>query len=162
MSEWEAILRMALAIGLGGLIGLERETLNKDAGLRTHMLVTLGSAGFMTGSVLMVGLANPDGQVGRGDITRIGSTIVTGIGFVAGGLIFRSESQVQGLTTAAGLWVTAAIGLLVGAGFYITAFGLTGLALFVLFVVRWGESRVEWTDGRIPRLRSDDDQTDDY
>ncbi|HEX5166991.1 MAG TPA: MgtC/SapB family protein [Thermomicrobiales bacterium] len=160
MSEWEAIVRLALAVALGGLIGLERETLKKDAGIRTHMLVTLGSAGFMVASVLMVGVANPDGQVGRGDITRIGSTIVTGIGFIAGGLIFRSESQVQGLTTAAGLWVTAAVGVLVGAGFYITAVGLTGLALFVLIVVRWGESRVEWTEGRSPRLRNPDTPDD--
>ncbi len=160
MSEWEAILRLAVAVGLGGLIGFERESLRKDAGLRTHMLVTLGSAGFMVGSVLMVGLANPEGQVGRGDITRIGSTIVTGIGFLSGGIIFRGESQVKGLTTAAGLWVTAAVGMLVGAGFYITACGLTGLALFVLLVVHWGESRVEWTDNRSPRVRTDDTTVD--
>jgi putative Mg2+ transporter-C (MgtC) family protein len=160
MSEWEAILRLAVAVVLGGLIGFERESLRKDAGLRTHMLVTLGSAGFMVGSVLMVGLANPDGQVGRGDITRIGSTIVTGIGFLSGGIIFRSESQVKGLTTAAGLWVTAAVGMLVGAGFYITACGLTGLALFVLLVVHWGEARVEWTEARSPRLRNDDTAVD--
>ena len=161
MSEWEAILRLAVAVGLGGLIGFERESLRKDAGLRTHMLVTLGSAGFRVGSVLMVGLANPDGQVGRGDITRIGSTIVTGIGFLSGGIIFRSESQVKGLTTAAGLWVTAAVGMLVGAGFYITASGLTGLALFVLLVVHWGESRVEWTDNRSPRMRNGDAAIDE-
>ncbi|HYI14201.1 MAG TPA: MgtC/SapB family protein [Thermomicrobiales bacterium] len=155
MSEWEAIVRLAVAVGLGGLIGFERETLNKDAGIRTHMLVTLGSAGFMVGSVMMVEMANPDGQVGRGDITRVASTIVTGIGFLAGGIIFKSESQVQGLTTAAGLWVTAAVGMLVGAGFYITAIGLTGLSLFVLLVVHWGESRVVWTDNRTPKLRTD-------
>ena len=143
MSEWEGLLRLALAIVLGGAIGFERETLNKDAGLRTHMLVTLGAAGFMVGSVLMVDLANPDGQAGRGDITRIASTIVTGIGFLAGGIIFKSEKEVQGLTTAAGLWVAAAIGLVVGAGFYITAVGLTILTLFVLVVIHWGEARLD-------------------
>jgi putative Mg2+ transporter-C (MgtC) family protein len=154
MSEWDAIVRLAVAVVLGGMIGFERETLNKDAGLRTHMLVTLGSAGFMVGSVLMVGLANPEGQVGRGDITRVASTIVTGIGFLAGGIIFKSESQVQGLTTAAGLWVAAAVGMLVGAGFYITAVGLTVLELFVLLVVHWGEARLTWMPTRSPRVRT--------
>ncbi len=160
MSEWEAIMRLAAAVALGGVIGFERETLNKDAGIRTHMLVTMGSAGFMVGSVLMVGLANPEGEVGRGDITRVASTIVTGIGFLAGGIIFKSESSIQGLTTAAGLWVAAAVGLLVGAGFYITAIGLTVLELFVLLVVRWGETRVEWVENRKPRLRTDDTSND--
>ena len=142
MSEWEGLLRLALAVVLGGAIGFERETLNKDAGLRTYMLVTLGAAGFMVGSVLLVDLANPDGQAGRGDVTRIASTIVTGIGFLAGGIIFKSENGVRGLTTAAGLWVAAAIGLVAGAGFYITAIGLTVLTLFVLVVVHWGEAKM--------------------
>lgn len=143
MSEWEGLLRLALAVVLGGIIGFERETLNKDAGLRTHMLVTLGAAAFMVGSVLMVDLANPDGEAGRGDITRIASTIVTGIGFLAAGIIFRAEDKIHGLTTAAGLWVAASIGLLVGAGFYLSAFGATLLALFVLVVVHWGEAQLE-------------------
>ena len=143
MSEWEALLRLGLAVVLGGVIGFERETLNKDAGLRTHMLVTLGAAGFMVGSVLLVDLANPEGQVGRGDVTRIASTIVTGIGFLAGGIIFKSEKEVQGLTTAAGLWVASAIGLIVGAGFYITAVGLTALTLFVLTVIHWVEAKLD-------------------
>jgi putative Mg2+ transporter-C (MgtC) family protein len=161
MSEWEAIVRLALAGVLGGLIGFEREASNKDAGLRTHMLVALGSAGFMVGSVLMVGLANPEGQVGRGDITRIGSTIVTGIGFLAGGIIFRSQSQIQGLATAAGLWVTAAVGLLAASGFYITAIGLTVLVLFVLRVVHWGEAQLEIPQNRVRRPRVDPTQDDD-
>jgi putative Mg2+ transporter-C (MgtC) family protein len=143
MSEWEGLLRLGLAVVFGGIIGFERETLNKDAGLRTHMLVTLGAAAFMVGSVLMVDLANPDGEAGRGDITRIASTIVTGIGFLAGGIIFRGNDKTHGLTTAAGLWVAASVGLLVGAGFYVTAFGAVLLALFVLVVVHWGEARLE-------------------
>ncbi len=161
MSEWEGLLRLALAVVLGGAIGFERETLNKDAGLRTHMLVTLGAAGFMVGSVLLVDLANPDGQAGRGDVTRIASTIVTGIGFLAGGIIFKSENGVRGLTTAAGLWVAAAIGLVAGAGFYITAIGLTVLTLFVLVVVHWGEATMNLKpDEAIERgLSSDTDES---
>jgi len=159
MSEWEGLLRLAMAIVFGGMIGFERETLNKDAGLRTHMLVTLGAAAFMVGSVLMVEGSNPDGEVGRGDITRIASTIVTGIGFLAAGIIFRSEDRTHGLTTAAGLWVAASIGLLVGAGFYVTAFGGTLLTLFVLVVVHWGEARLAMKPRRALErdLRSDDD-----
>lgn len=162
VSEWEGLLRLALAIVFGGMIGFERETLNKDAGLRTHMLVTLGAAAFMVGSVLMVDLANPDGEAGRGDITRIASTIVTGIGFLAAGIIFRSEDRIHGLTTAAGLWVAASIGLLVGAGFYLTAFGATLLTLFILVVVHWGEARLEMKPERALRrdVAADTKETD--
>jgi putative Mg2+ transporter-C (MgtC) family protein len=143
MSEWEGLLRLALAIGLGGAIGFEREALNKPAGLRTHMLVTLGSALFMVASVLLVSEFNPDGEVGRGDVTRIGSTIVTGIGFLGGGLIFRSEDRIEGVTTAAGLWVCAAIGLAVGSGLYITAIGATVFTLVILSVIGYFQRLTE-------------------
>lgn len=151
MSEWEGILRLTLAVVFGGMIGFERESLNKDAGLRTHMLVALGSAAFMVGSVLLVEGTNPNNEVGRGDVTRIGSTIVTGIGFLAAGIIFRSEDRTHGLTTAAGLWVAAAIGMLVGAGLYITAFGTALITLFVLVVVHWGEAKLEMKPKRALR-----------
>lgn len=136
MSEWEAVLRIGVATLLGGAMGLERETLGKSAGLRTHMLVALGAAMFMVASILLVSEINPSGQAGRGDVTRIGSTIVTGIGFLAGGIIFRTEDRVNGLTTAAGLWVASAVGMTVGAGFYITAIGATAIALVILALSR--------------------------
>jgi putative Mg2+ transporter-C (MgtC) family protein len=152
MGEWEGLVRVALAAGLGGLIGFERETLNKPAGLRTHMLVSMGSAMFMVASILLVSEINPDGTVGRGDVTRIASTIVTGVGFLGGGIIFRTQDRIQGLTTAAGMWVVSAIGLASGAGLYITAIGGTGLALLVQVVVR----RVElFTNNKL--LNSDPD-----
>jgi putative Mg2+ transporter-C (MgtC) family protein len=145
MDEWEALVRITLAATLGGLIGLERETLNKAAGLRTHMLVALGAALFMATSILLVGdFATVEGQV-RIDPTRIGSTIVTGIGFLGGGIIFRDKERIRGLTTAAGLWVAASIGMATGAGYYLLSIGGTGMTLVVLVLMR----RIEiWTDFR--------------
>jgi putative Mg2+ transporter-C (MgtC) family protein len=136
LSEWEGLFRLGLAALLGGAIGFERETLNKAAGLRTHMLVALGAALFMVSSILLIFEFNPEGQPGRGDVTRIGSTIVTGIGFLAGGIIFTSGRRPRGITTAAGLWVATAVGMAVGAGFYITAAGATALALVILTLVQ--------------------------
>lgn len=160
MSEWDGLARIAVATLLGGVIGFERETLNKSAGLRTHMLVTLGSALFMVASILLVGEVNPNGEAGRGDATRIGSTIVMGVGFLGGGIIFRERARVKGLTTAAGLWVAAAIGLTVGSGFYITGVGGTVLALTVLVLVRQFELRAAMKR-RHARLQEAADETDD-
>src|ERR1044071_1722461 len=106
----DIFLRLALAAGLGGAIGLEREFRHKPAGLRTNMLIALGSALF---SVLSV-------EVGAaaGSPDRIAAQIVTGIGFLGAGAILRSGANVQGLTTAATIWVNAAIGMAAGLGAY--------------------------------------------
>ena len=135
MSEWEALLRLGLAVTLGGVIGFERATLDKGAGMRTHMLVCLGSALFMVASMLLVEIFEDGPTVSQVDPTRIASTIVTGVGFLGAGLIFRNEHKVMGLTTAAGLWVAAAMGMTVGAGLYITAIGGAVLTLIVLAVM---------------------------
>ena len=146
LTEWESLLRIGLAAILGGVIGYERETLDKSAGLRTHMLVSLGSALFMVASILIVqDFAEADSQ-SRVDPTRIASTIVTGIGFLGGGIIFRQESRVHGLTTAAGLWVAAAIGLACGAGYYIMAGGGALMALVILGLIRPLEKRMDTRD----------------
>lgn len=158
MNEWEGLVRLALAAVLGGIIGFERETLNKGAGLRTHMLVTLGASTFMVSSIMLVGeFADEPGQV-RVDPTRIASTVVMGIGFLGGGIIFKSETRVRGLTTAAGLWVAAAIGMAAGAGFYITAIGGTVLALLALVVMRQVEFQANLKKIRDRRVREDDDE----
>jgi putative Mg2+ transporter-C (MgtC) family protein len=136
MSELEGILRIGIAAVLGGTIGFERETLNKPAGLRTHMLVSLGAAMFMVIALLIVADYGGDPVQGRIDPTRIGSTIVTGIGFLGGGIIFRTQDRIRGLTTAAGLWVAAAIGMAVGGGYYVLAIGGTVLSLVVLVIMR--------------------------
>ncbi len=130
--EYEFILRIFVAALLGGLIGLEREYRAKEAGFRTHFLVALGSALFMI--VSAYGFADVpmrgDGAM-RWDVSRIAAQVVSGIGFIgAGTIIFRkTENVVVGLTTAAGVWVTAAIGLACGGGMYVLSIASTILVL---------------------------------
>ena len=142
--SWEEILlRVALAALLGGAIGIEREIREREAGLRTHLLVSVGSALFTLVSAfgfrdfLMHG-----GSVVRADPTRIAAQIVTGIGFLGAGAIIRQGLSVRGLTTAATLWVVAAIGMAVGAGYYAAAVITTALVLFSLWPLRIYAHRV--------------------
>lgn len=121
----EILVRLVLALVLGALIGLERESVEKPAGLRTHTLVTLGAALFT--------LISKEGFFGSGaDPARIASNIVVGIGFLGAGTIWRSGVTVTGLTTAATLWTSAAIGTAVGAGFYLGAVAATALVVIIL------------------------------
>jgi putative Mg2+ transporter-C (MgtC) family protein len=136
LTEQEAILRMAVALCLGAALGFERERMAKPAGLRTYALVCLGAAMFMIGSILLGDEVREEGGVGY-DPSRIGSTIVQGIGFLAAGVIFTSKGRIQGLTTAAGIWVTAAIGLLVGAGFYLVAIVGGAMTIATLVILGW-------------------------
>lgn len=127
MSE-EPFMRLLAAMAMGGLIGLERELRAKDAGLRTHFLVALGSALFTLVS-----------QYGFGadlkDSSRVAAQVVSGIGFLGAGTIIFQKNVVHGLTTAAGLWVTAAIGLSCGTGMFAVAGATTVLVLLGLEVV---------------------------
>jgi putative Mg2+ transporter-C (MgtC) family protein len=118
--EWdESLLRLALAAVLGGLIGVERELREREAGLRTHLLVALGSALFtIVGAYGFHEFLASGEAVVQADPTRIAAQIVTGIGFLGAGAIIREGLSVRGLTTAATLWVVAAIGMACGAGFY--------------------------------------------
>jgi putative Mg2+ transporter-C (MgtC) family protein len=114
-TEWELVGRTVVAALAGGLSGLDRQVLNKPAGIRAHMLGAAGSAlfDFVAASILILGdAALVDG---RGDAVRIPAAIVTGVGFLRAGAILRSGERVSGLTTAAGIWVTAAAGVLIGA-----------------------------------------------
>ena len=126
----ELLLRLALAGVLGGLIGLERELREREAGLRTHLLVSLGSALFT-----IVGAYGFNATI-RTDPTRIAAQIVTGIGFLGAGAIIRQGLSVRGLTTAATLWVVAAVGLATGAGYYSGAVIATALVLVALYPLR--------------------------
>jgi putative Mg2+ transporter-C (MgtC) family protein len=133
----ESLLRLALAAALGGLIGVERELREREAGLRTHLLVALGSALFTIVSAYGFHAFLTSGQsVVRADPTRIAAQIVTGIGFLGAGAIIRQGLSVRGLTTAATLWVVAAIGLAAGAGYYSAAVITTGLVLLSLWPLR--------------------------
>jgi len=117
----EHVLRLILAIVLGAIVGLEREITHKPAGLRTHMLVSLGSCLFTVVSIYDFGM----------DPARIAAGIVTGIGFIGAGTIIAEEEKIVGITTAASLWSTAAIGLTAGAGDYL----LSVIATILVFII---------------------------
>jgi putative Mg2+ transporter-C (MgtC) family protein len=139
----EALLRLALAAALGGAIGVERELRDREAGLRTHLLVSLGSALFTIVSAYgFHAFLSSGASVVRADPTRIAAQIVTGIGFLGAGAIIRQGLSVRGLTTAATLWVVAAIGLAVGAGYYSGALITTAVVLFSLYPLRIAAYRV--------------------
>ena len=144
--DWTFILRLLLAGFLGGLIGLEREMRAKGAGIRTHFIVALGSALFM-----IISMYAFEGTA-RYDASRVASGVVSGIGFIGGGVIIFQRNVVRGITTAAGMWVAAAIGLACGAGprLFPIAIAATLLTLLVLellhfFHNRYGEKLVELT-----------------
>ena len=105
------IIRISLALLAGAILGIEREYRNKSAGFRTLILISIGSCLFTLISLLL----------SSDTMDRIVANVVTGIGFIGGGVIFKSEEGVNGLTTAATIWVTAAVGMAVGAGFYYAA-----------------------------------------
>ncbi len=133
----EELFRICLAAGLGAAVGLEREIREHEAGLRTHMLVAVGSALFTL--VSAYGFREffvQSGPVVPVDPTRIAAQIVTGIGFLGAGAIIRQGMNVRGLTTAATLWAVAAIGLAAGAGFYFGAVATTVVVLIALWPVK--------------------------
>ena len=132
MITYEFVLRLFVAAMLGGVIGLEREYRAKEAGFRTHFLVALGSGLFMILS--QFGFDDVLGHYERVslDPSRIASQVVTGIGFIGAGTIIFQKHVVRGLTTAAGLWVTSAIGMTAGAGMYVLSIATTVLVLLCL------------------------------
>ena len=133
----ELLLRLVLAAAFGGLIGLERELREREAGFRTHTLVSLGSALFTIASAYgFHDFLVSGGSLVRTDPTRIAAQIVTGIGFLGAGAIIRQGLSIRGLTTAATLWVVAAIGLTTGAGYYSAAAFTTVLVLISLWPLR--------------------------
>jgi putative Mg2+ transporter-C (MgtC) family protein len=133
----EVLLRVALAALFGGVLGLERELREREAGLRTHLLVSVGSALFTIVSAYgFREFLNSGATVVRADPTRIAAQIVTGIGFLGAGAIIRQGLSIRGLTTAATLWVVAAIGLAAGAGYYSAAAITTVVALVALWPLR--------------------------
>jgi putative Mg2+ transporter-C (MgtC) family protein len=132
ISHWEVLLRLAVAAVLGGAVGLERELRERQAGLRTHLVVCVGAALFTL--VSAYGFVASPGQ--RVDPTRIAAQIVSGIGFLGAGAIIRQGLSVRGLTTAATLWLVAAIGMAAGAGYWSAAVVATAGALLTLGPLR--------------------------
>ena len=147
--------RLLLAAVLGGAIGAERELNDQAAGLRTHMLLTIGACLFTLVSAYGFGSA-----IGT-DPSRLAAQVVTGIGFLGGGAIVRHGLTVKGLTTAASIWATASVGVAVGAGSYVLGIGGAVLVVGTLFglrrvsnvLQRWGVSREEFVAGHRARVR---------
>jgi putative Mg2+ transporter-C (MgtC) family protein len=133
LSDVEITVRLLIALGFGALIGLERELHKKTAGLRTHMLVSLSTCLLMILSVESAEMLEGHGAVA--DPTRIAAGVITGIGFLGAGSIIRHGANVQGLTTAASIWTSAAVGLTTGVGMFIPAAMVVALALFTLYSV---------------------------
>ena len=145
----QMVYQLTLAAVLGMLVGFEREYHGKPAGLRTYMLVTVGAALFTIMSV------KSSLGVSYFDPSRIASQVVVGIGFIGGWLIWVRGSRIEGLTTAAGLWATAAIGMATGFGFYVIAIYTTVLVLFVLWVLRFLENYIH--NGDLSQNKRDED-----
>lgn len=129
--------QILLSLLLGGVIGFERERSNKPAGLRTHMLVAVGTTAFTLASIHGFGPTPP------GDPSRVAAQIVSGVGFLGAGTIFRSGTEVRGLTSAATVWLVAALGLLVGVHMYWLATFTTVLSAIVLRVLHRSSHRAE-------------------
>ncbi len=138
-TDTQVVFRLILATILSGLIGLERETHGRAAGLRTHILVCVGSTLIMLTSMYIFDIYKGVISI---DPFRIAAQVISGIGFLGAGAIIRFRASVKGLTTAATLWAAAGIGLAVGCGFYIGAYAVTALALIVLILFRLVERRL--------------------
>lgn len=132
ITETEVLIRLTAALLLGGLIGYERQSCNKSAGLRTHILVCVGSCLIM---VLSVNIYHTVQGLTNADPTRLAAQVVSGIGFLGAGTIMKEGLTIRGLTTAASLWVVSGVGLAVGSGYYISAFITTGLVFLTLTVL---------------------------
>ncbi|HKU58560.1 MAG TPA: MgtC/SapB family protein [Gaiellaceae bacterium] len=137
LDDGHILLRLCVAAGLGAVVGFEREIRDREAGVRTHLLVSLGAGLFTIVSAYGFHefLSSGDAVV-RADPTRIAAQIVTGIGFLGAGAIIREGLSVRGLTTAGSLWVVAAIGMASGAGYYWAAVVTTALTIFALWPLR--------------------------
>jgi len=125
----ELILRLLASVALGAIVGLEREFTHRPAGLRTHMLVCIGACLFTVASLYMMPQGSP-----TIDYSRIAAGIVTGIGFIGAGSIIATREGIRGVTTAASLWVVAAIGLIVGMGNYVLSLVAAVLSFLILIV----------------------------
>lgn len=143
--EWEILIRLAAALVLSGVLGWEREAAGKPAGLRTHMLVGAGAALFVGIGELLVIEFQSYGDLQRFDPTRVLEAVVAGVSFLGAGTILftRHGRTIEGLTTAASLWTTSAVGMCVGLGRYRLAVGATVLLFLVLHSLIWLERRAQ-------------------
>jgi putative Mg2+ transporter-C (MgtC) family protein len=141
--DLEVAIRLLISFGIGTAIGLEREYRSKSAGLRTMIMICLGSTIFTEISI----------HIGAGSADRIASNIVTGIGFLGGGVIFKDGLTITGITTATTIWISAALGMAVGAGEYFVAIVGSGVVLIVLTIMEKAQGWVErWHQSRTYKI----------
>lgn len=152
VQDFELILRLFLAVLIGGIVGFEREIHQRPAGFRTHILVCLGSTLIMITSLEMHNLFGASSDPGR-----IAAQVVSGIGFLGAGTILREGVTIRGLTTAASLWATAAIGLSIGAGLYL--YGIMGAGLLLLTL--WSLSTIEFKSQLKNKIKQLEIKTED-
>ena len=150
--------RLVVAAFLGGLLGFERELKARAAGLRTHILVSIGACLFTLCGSYGIPVGSGAGGI-RVDLARVASQVVVGIGFLGGGVILRHGDHVKGLTTAASLWVAAALGLACGLGFYLPAFCAAGVAILALVLLKPLERHLQALAARLRQRHPPD--TDD-
>ncbi|MDP1660294.1 MAG: MgtC/SapB family protein [Phycisphaerales bacterium] len=184
LTAGEVALRIGAALVLGGVVGLERERKNRPAGFRTMILISLGSAAFMVVAHDIIAQAGPvplpgGGVVGPAETSRVLQGLIGGIGFLGAGAVIQNKRAVRGLTTAAAVWVTAAIGAACGLGFYITAAIVAAFTMFTLVILEIVEDRFfpEPDDGAfdkkaskkrgedgvgVERMRGEDDPADTH
>lgn len=133
-TDIEIIIRFLLAILWGGIVGAEREYKGKAAGFRTTIMISFGACFFTIMSIAIGGDANPD---------RIASNIVTGLGFLCAGVIFKSDNHINGITTAATVWAVAAVGMGIGGGYYIASASGSLLILFILLILPYFQKIID-------------------
>lgn len=139
ITETEVFIRLIMALFLGGIIGYERQACNKSAGLRTHVLVCVGSCLIM---ILSINIYYTVQGLTNADPARLAAQVVSGIGFLGAGTIMKEGITVRGLTTAASLWVVSGVGLAVGGGYYVSSILTTGLVFLTLSALSRFEKRV--------------------
>jgi putative Mg2+ transporter-C (MgtC) family protein len=154
----DVLLHLGTALLAGGAIGIERSYHGRPAGFRTHALVCLASSLLMLVTLYQASWFRAPPDVVRVDPTRMAQGIMTGIGFLGAGVIFKEGLTVRGLTTAASIWTTAAIGILTGVGLFMTAAVATVLTLGVLSAFRWIENRIPVQQYAHHRVRFDRDR----
>lgn len=145
LTDSQIIFRLVLSVVLSGLIGLERQMHKRTAGLRTHILVSLGSCLIMLTSIYVFDIYKDKVPL---DPARIAAGVITGIGFLGAGAIIRDRAEVKGLTTAASLWVVAGLGLAAGCGFLNAAVYTTILAIIVLYFLRYVEGMIIFNEDK--------------
>lgn len=133
----EVTLKLVLAVALGGLIGMERETSQKPAGFRTNILICVGAAMMMILAQLLFGGEEKNSN----EMARVAAAVITGVGFLGAGTIIQARGMVIGLTSAATIWAVAGLGLVIGSGFYLIAIIFSGIIILTLVFFRYLEGR---------------------